>query len=376
MAAVIFLLTPDLEILDITQPCWNSHWLRHLMKRAVDSIPAPEGQLLPFQKLRIIGCTPGNLADVPMVDLLCDYVQLSSVQEICVHNCQRHDTFMRGDGERIPVEFRSSTMERLQIRDCHLSSSQLNTVLRACGRLKTFVYEFSWMYMEDTPAVVQNTTKALVRMRASLENLWLDFQDDLSECDTFAIVPGHMPLLSPLRELKNLKNLKIGLWAVFESTDKEISRVPGTADAESELPDLRTILPVSLENIYFGRTRNRLWLIVLALAKLLRSKASFVPNLKVVSIEFFEIDMDDKAPWWSDLADLENLAASVSVKVRRMIVRKNELESRTRPTRPGFASCGQGVDGCLTWAKPYTIESIDSTEYSTLELKAVSLVDG
>ncbi|KAL9577037.1 MAG: hypothetical protein Q9203_007601 [Teloschistes exilis] len=231
------------------------------------------------------------------------------------------------------------------------------------------------MCTEDTPDVLRTTTEALVRMGASLENLWLDFPDDLSDCYAYDIVPGHMPSLSSLKELKNLNNLKIGLWALFEGTDKDISRVPETSDAKSELPDLATILPVSLENIYFGRTRGRLWLIVLALAKLLRSKASFVPNLKEISIEFFEIDVDDKAPWTSDLADLEKLAASVSVKVRRMIVGKNEHESRSRPTGPGLASCGQGVDGCLTWARPYTVEWTDRHD-PTVEQKAVSLVDG
>ncbi|KAL8634676.1 MAG: hypothetical protein Q9228_007741, partial [Teloschistes exilis] len=193
---------------------------------------------------------------------------------------------------------------------CRWAISQLKAALGACGRLKTFVYEFNWMCTEDTPDVLRTTTEALVRMGASLENLWLDFPDDLSDCYAYDIVPGHMPSLSSLKELKNLNNLKIGLWALFEGTDKDISRVPETSDAKSELPDLATILPVSLENIYFGRTRGRLWLIVLALAKLLRSKASFVPNLKEISIEFFEIDVDDKAPWTSDLADLEKLAAS------------------------------------------------------------------
>ncbi|KAI4195214.1 MAG: hypothetical protein LQ350_007336 [Teloschistes chrysophthalmus] len=189
IAAVIFLLTPNLEVLDITQPCWNIRWLLHLMKRA-----------------------------------------------------------------------------------------------------------------------------ALVRIGASLENLWLDFTDSLYDNYADEHVPGHISSLSSLKELKNLKNLKIGLWPLFEGTDKDISEVPGTSDAESDLRSLAAILPVSLENIYFGRTRGKLWLIVLALTKLLRSKASFVPNLKEVSIEIFEIDMDDKASWWSDLADLEILAANVSVK--------------------------------------------------------------
>lgn len=253
-------------------------------------------------------------------------------------------------------------------------------MLGACPRLKTFVYEFNWSKEEHIPGELRTITKALVRIGASLENLWLDFTDSLYDNYADEHVPGHISSLSSLKELKNLKNLKIGLWPLFEGTDKDISEVPGTSDAESDLRSLAAILPVSLENIYFGRTRGKLWLIVLALTKLLRSKASFVPNLKEVSIEIFEIDMDDKASWWSDLADLEILAANVSVKVRKMTVGGNEQASRSRPTGPGVASCGQGVDGCLTWARPYTIAWKDDnwtgSTTCTLQQRAVSLVDG
>lgn len=65
----------------------------------------------------------------------------------------------------------------------------------------------------------------------------------------------------------------------------------------------------------------------------------------------------------------------MSVAVCRVTISENPRESFSRPIRPGIASCRQGRDVYLTWARAYTVEWTERDDNS-LEQKFVSVVDG
>ncbi|KAL8684460.1 MAG: hypothetical protein Q9218_008283 [Villophora microphyllina] len=381
VAALLFLITPNLEILDVAHPYSGSRWLLCLMNQLVRTAFSSEGHPLPFRKLRTVGFTLGDQDTAPLVDLLHLHLLLPSIREICVHGLDRDDTVEDDVGD-LPLNIQSSAVERLQFHDCTFSPRQMNSILGACGQLKTLIYEIGWDDSGYTRVLLSDLMDAIVMSAASLENLWLDYPDGRATWEDERPRSSLISSLSPLNWLWNLKNLKIGLWAFFDGN--YVTGLQGLAGTEGSMRlGLASKLPESLETIYVAHTQWGLGRLNLALLELLRSKTKSMPNLKKIVFEVWKVEREKLPALF--FAELDDLAAEVNVVVRMIDVevhvsargRRLWQGHRIYPSEPEpeLTSLGQGIDGSVSWARAYTVKTIDVDKDPYQEQRWISVVD-
>ncbi|KAL8811302.1 MAG: hypothetical protein Q9223_001819 [Gallowayella weberi] len=326
----------DLEIMHIVIPPINSDTFTKVFEAAVAK-DAPSNTSLPrLQNLRVVinSCNEDKYGI--STELLYYYLQLPSIREVYVHRIGTDsdaDKFM----PLCCLEPGScSTLEHLELRDSKLSAEDVKATLAACSNLKSFVYDLGWSHISYCNYSLTALRDALSANETTLENLWIDYWGD-GTCwyDRDDLTP-----ISSLKEFKKLKNLKVGMY-VFFGPEEDRGLSEGGHEEQpvnaSGLPDLASILPESLETLYFANTDWRANTLMPALWTLLSAKKVCMPKLKEIAFE----------------ASFEAGYSLVEHNMWRMGQSASEVDVRLRMIESGGESkgreSGRGWDGSVKW---------------------------
>ncbi|KAL9002720.1 MAG: hypothetical protein Q9188_004373 [Gyalolechia gomerana] len=345
--ARLLLATPNLEVLDIVEPCYKAYHAMKVIELAVHSHKDPgpterplvhadpssdvferavfgsEGVLrqLPLQNLRKIACTFNYDQHSPCHVSLILFLCLPSIREIFLREVT---SSLSLDDERnwlwLTEGFSGtvSTVERLELHHCSMNDEDLETALRPCRSLRTFVYDFNSNPMNDPlgehdELSLPGLGKALSAAEATLENLWIDYPDGAERGSQIKDLANRMPSLS---RFERLKNLNIGMFLYFGANimadDDWTSHDEFDVD-ESSLPDLVHLLPISLETLYISETTPRLGILIRALEILLQHTPRGLPKLRKITFEAF-LAGNNGAPSLNKLKDLAT-AAEVEIHI-------------------------------------------------------------
>ena len=226
------------------------------------------------------------------------------------------------NGAFAPLESATTSLDHLEIREGSLEMTELTNVLRASKKLKTIVYEADWSsYITySTPDIRQ----ALTWSQDILENFWLDLWDG----QEFYPLDGHLTPMGSLSTFTVLKNLWVGMH-VFFGTELRDRRYA---------PDLASLLPTSIETLYFSHPEPRLNRFTSTLEKLLQTKESHTPKLRMIAFEA-EITRDEQNFDYSRLDFLAKASGVEIAKINHTMKRRSREKDRTLNVSSLFDSC-------------------------------------
>ena len=242
--------------------------------------------------------------------MLSSFLQIASLREF--HGEQIYIEQLYDDkANRGLATFESATisLDHLEIREGSLSATELPNLLRASRNLKTIVYEVELIsYRVYSPPEIR---EALTLNQNSLENLWLDLFDG---SEYFPYSQELLPM-STLSSFTVLKNLCVGMHVFFGDA----------SNGRTYSPDLASLMPASIETLYFSRTKRRVNRLTSALEKLLQAKQSHTPRLRMIAFEA-DITGGDSA---FDYSRLDFLAKESGVEIARFDCTGKERRQET-----------------------------------------------
>ncbi|KAL8831590.1 MAG: hypothetical protein Q9170_005231 [Blastenia crenularia] len=396
--ARVLLAVSNLQVLDIVAPCYNAeraptlfecaspgvtdltldsrHFAlpknsRLLFKQAIREMSSAFQGGRPLQHLRVIACTFNDDQELMLRNSLALFLRLPSLREILVQTV--HSGKSRED-EGVwtwspdCISSTRSGVERLEMRKCVLTDSEIGAILLCCSSLKTFLYDFFDDNLgfagSEGDLTMPGLRKALSATETNLENLWIDCANKRND---FGVGLDYLYLMPPLSCFQKLKNLKVGMFLLFgtptqpHTMDKDFNLDEISFD-DAALPVLAQLLPQSVETIYISHTAGKLSMLVMAFENLLLIQSCHMPRLRVITFEAF-LTGNPQAPSLDKLCDL---AAAAEVKIYAIdtaigIAEKHEWD-RYLPTlvvKPRGPNLGQGLDGSVTWATAF-----DSAEWN------------
>ncbi|KAL8680453.1 MAG: hypothetical protein Q9186_003351 [Xanthomendoza sp. 1 TL-2023] len=347
MLALLFHAVPFLEVMHIVLTPYCADTFTKVLQTAVAKDISSDASIQRFQNLHVVinNCDDDKYGTD--TDLLCYYLQLPSIREIYVQNVGSYNIEEYADYREIKDSPLTSlecgtcpTVRHLELRDSKLNTMDVKATLAACSNLKTFIYDLGWGNISYCDYSLVALRDALAANEATLENLWIDHWGEESYWvdDIDDLTP-----MSSLKEFKKLKNLKVGMYVFFgarENLGGEGGHTEQTINV-LELPDLASILPESLETLYFAGTQGRLDTLTTALWRLLTAKKNYMPNLKEIA---FETACETSRPMpGSSTWKMQNLGTEVGVGVR-------VIESGWKEGGFGPSDLGRGWDGSVMWA--------------------------
>lgn len=248
-------------------------------------------------------------------DLLSSYLQLPSLREFYGEKI-RVDRFGHLDDKTneplATLKSATTSLDHLEIREGSLRSIGLPNVLRASKNFRIIVYEVGLNSLFTCSTL--EIRKALIWNQNILENLWLDLWDG-----SRALYWGED--LSPMGSLSSftlLKNLWVGMHMFFGVE----------FHGRRHAPDLASLMPPSIETLYFSRTKGRVNRLTSALEKLLQAKQSHTPKLRMVAFEA-EITGEDKHFDYSRLDFLAKASGVGIVKIDCTWKKNRRAKDRT-----------------------------------------------
>ncbi len=340
---------PNLERIDLFIPERPDKFTPYFAKIMLDRIPSrkqPFDIEPAFSSLTVMIDNGGTRMFDETLVLIPSFLRLPSLRELY---CQKVDIDHLGQMAGLSqLKTASSSLTHLEIRASSLSNEYLTNLLRACPKLRTFVYELGFQDSSFYKHSALELRQALVSTEANLENLWLDYEpgpslwkrDDINR---------YLPM-SSLSNFECLKNIKVGLYIFFGLAG--ISRT-GLQNTEmsirdhNDIIDLANILPASIETLYFAHTNGRIRLLTQALEKLLKQKSLSMPRLRRIAFEAYITGNEEEF----DFSRLDALGEEAGVRIDR--IDGTALPSTSEygwEYTPGIDYKGQGMDGSLKWA--------------------------
>ncbi|KAL8798349.1 MAG: hypothetical protein Q9182_006737 [Xanthomendoza sp. 2 TL-2023] len=338
MLALLLHTVLNLQIMHIVIPPSSTYTFTKLFKAAADKDPRYITAPRRLQNLRVIISSCDADMYGTSTELLYYYLQLPSICEIYVHNI---GTGYLQDEKGFPLTCLKSgscsTLEHLELRDSKLGAKMVKAMLATCSNLRTFVYELGRDHISCCKYSLTALRDALSANEATLENLWIDYWDDESY---WAYNTAELTPISSLKDFKKLKNLRVGMYVFFGTGEEGDGSEGGQEEPPVNapgLPDLASILPESLETLYFADTQWRVDTLITALWSLLSVKIVCMPKLKEIA---FEAKIETGCSLLGDsMLSMENLASEVGVRVR--VIESNEVFKHR--------DLGRGWDGSVKW---------------------------
>lgn len=272
--ALLLSSLPNLQCLNLVGPTLPIYRFKELLQSAARSESFFYTQPA-FSSLRVIVHESKGDTFMTSPDLLFSYLQLPSLRECYGHQI---DSFNHKAHEGLAtLKPATISLVHLEIRDGRLSVTDLTNVLRAHKNLKMFVYEVN--ATSHCPHSTPGLRGALTWTQNTLENLWLDLCE-VSGSDYFG---QNFSPMSTLSGFKVLKNLWVGMH-VFFGVEDGVTILVGV-DGRRYAPDLASLMPASIETLYFSHTKHRVKRLTRALEKLLLAKESHTPKLRIIAFE-------------------------------------------------------------------------------------------
>lgn len=321
--ALLLSSLPNLERLDLVLPAL----LEDCFKKVVNSAAMKRNENLfqpqqAFSSLRVVVNDCDRNVQYASPKLLSEYLRLPSLREFYGRKIRSHCE-EASDG-LATLEPATVPLVHLELRNSKLNMIDMTNILRAFKHLKTFVYEVGWGVPTYSTFSTPEIGKALSWTESSLENLWLDCKGTWNCC----FLAGHVAHVKTLSSFKVLKNLRVDMYILFGDEGFGIS--PVGPDRPGNTHDLVSILPASIETLYFSHTKRRMKVLTSALEKLLQAKESCTPKLRRIAFEADITGMDDAF----DYSRLDFLAGEGGVEIAKI---DSDREDR-----------GRGKDGSLT----------------------------
>ena len=311
---------PNLERLDLMLPGLYADRFEKLIQNAAKTKNVFHTHSA-FSQLRVVinNCIDHIYGSSPT--LLSGYLQLPSVREFYGQNVGSYDD--EAHTGLATLESASHPLVHLELRESRLNATDLTNLLRACKNIKTFVYELGWGHINWPMYSTPELGKALSWIDTSLENLGLDYE---GEC--YFSSDDDLSPIGTLSNFKRLKNLRAGTYVFFGEESFAWAETGG----EQRTLNLASLMPASIETLYFSHTEGMVHALTRSLEKLLQAKESCTPKLRRITFEA-DITGEDCA---FDYSRLDFLAKEVGVDVTKIDSKENKRCRRK--------------DGSLTWA--------------------------
>ena len=326
--ALLLSSLPNLERLELVVPTISPDCFGTLVQKAAKRERLFHIQPA-FSSLRVLvhHCYYDPYSTLPK--LLSDYVRLPSLRTFCGH---KFGSCNEPDKDLAALEPATLPLVHLELRSTKLSAIDLTNMLRAFKHLKTFVYELDVGRIHTHDSMIQ-LLEALSLTEDTLENLWLDCEEEHYFSNNLS--QAHLSQRT-LFNFKALRNLRVGMYTYFG-----VPRI----DGQGLTPDLATLMPASIETLYFSYTRGIVNVYTSALEKLLQAKESCTPKLRRIA---FKADVTGEDEDF-DYSRLDFLAGEVGVEIRK--IDGKEAEGREMDWRE---------DGSLTVSTPAELYAFPS----------------
>lgn len=219
-----------------------------------------------------------------LLESLSNYLQLPSLREF---HGQKIGSLQEGADKRLArLEPVTISLVHLETRESQLNATDLTIVLRASKNLKTLSYELSQFRYTRGNYSIPELSAALCWTEGRLENLWLDYEGGNAMFSHADLSP-----LSSLSSFKVPKNLRVPMY-LFSGIDGVGTTWFGP-DGQGPAPDLTSLMPSSIETLYFSKTEGRIKVLTSVLQKLLQAKDSCTPQLQRIAFEADVTGKDD-----------------------------------------------------------------------------------
>ena len=338
VALLLLSSMPNLERLDLVLPATLDKCCKTVVNSAAmkrnENIFQPQPAFSSLREL-INHCSSGFLYTSPR--MLSRYLRLPSLREFSGHNISScHEE--KASDDLATLEPATVPLVHLELRASRLNMIDMTNILRAFKHLKTFVYEVGWGNVTYSSRSTPNLGEALSWTEKSLENLWLNCKNS-EDC---WCSDGHVAPVRTLSSFKVLKNLRVNMYIFLGIEGFGISSV---GPDQGNTPDLVSILPASIETLYFSHTECNMKLLTSALEKLLQAKESCTPKLRTIAFEADITEMDDAF----DYSRLYLLAGEGGVDIANIDTNREERG------RGKDASLTASILSGLSFRRPYSL---------------------
>lgn len=340
LMALLFQAAPNLQAMSIRIHAFQAEILFNVFERAVAVRNHPQAHP-PSQTLAYLQFVVNNYDNsgagkccVP-THFLYYLIRLPTIREIYM---SRYGNLLFLDDWLFPsgkLECGSCpTVEHLEFSDSVLEAKELKDILAACSNLKTFVHDVgSTSHLSSRRCSLVDMQHHLLATANTLTNFWLDYWGD-TPYSTF--IATNLTPISSLDKFQKLKNLKVGMDVLF-GVGGWGSRWGEEEITDSAVPNLRRILPKSLETLGFSHTLGRIGILTHALQKMLSVQQNYLPNMREITFEAYQAGIDQTP----SLGRLQDSAAGAEIQLRIISMADEE--------RPSLDS-GRGWGESVTWA--------------------------
>ena len=327
-AALLLSSLPNLERLELVVPTLSTDCFGKLVQKAAKRERLFHIQPA-FSSLRVLvhHCYYDPYSTSPK--LLSDYLRLPSLRTFCMHNfvsCNQPDKDLAA------LEPATLPLVHLELRSTKLTAIDLTNMLRAFKHLKTFVSGLDVGRIHTHDYSMVQLFEALSLTKDTLENLWLGCGEELYFSHNRS--PTNLSQRT-LFNFKALRNLRVDMY-IYLGVPRTGATWVG-ADGQGVTPDLATLMPASIETLYFSQTRGMIHVLTRALEKLLQAKESCTPKLRRIAFKADVTGVDKDF----DYSHLDFLAGEAGVEIRK--IDGKEAEGR---------EMGWREDGSLTVSTP------------------------
>lgn len=302
--ALLGLLLPalfKLQRLDLCMPFGDAPYFMRLLTR-VGQKQKPFDTAPTLLALNEIMNTASDEKYGIMLDYVPLYLGLPAIRGIYCHRVGSGDDDDTPHSDLAALERGTSSVVRLELKDCKINAPDIIQMLHAPVALENFVYELGWGHLSYCSHSFPAIQTGLDAQKGSLKNLWLDYAHDIEW-----LTDNSMDDLTPMSflDFKALKHIRIGTVFIFGEE--------GELDDEGER-EIRNrfvnILPPTIETFRITRCADHFERVLLAVEGLLEHKEQRFRHLQTIVLE---------APWphkkefWEKTVALLKLANSKGV---------------------------------------------------------------
>lgn len=226
-----------------------------------------------------------------------------------------------------------SSLCHLELRGSRLNKADLNLLLQAPKALKTFIYPVTFGDVSICTVNSHDIRDALVPQQDSLENLWLQYDEEQWADD-------YEEHIFPMRSFNNFTRLKVlRIGALFLLGDSEHFTRCNNHLSRKSRHDLTGVFPETLQTLEVLRCSDHYPQLLQTIEDLVLKQSCQVPNLIHLGIDGPILEI---ASWGLQIARLADIAHSKGI----YLTYRSYSGKAAHPAEQMW-----GMDGSISWAK-------------------------